>query len=193
MIAEKCCTLKFDSTVSWNINSMASFHFTLCFCRHIIFFIWPGQISSFSLSLTALLLTSFSLHFTICSPSSLCLPVKHSWSPTFLFLTISNQGICISLVNLPSRSFPETARSTRGGVLQRDGRQPWRDAVEVPRTPHPDLRPDYPCSFQHHWRPWDQHGWPWRCPAGTECDQPARSMVKQASLLSLHSVLWSAG
>lgn len=150
-------------------HGLLPFHSPLC--RHIIFLSDLARYHPFlCLPSALLLLTSLSLHFTICSPSSLCLPVKRSWSPTFSSLTISNQGIYISPVNLLSCSFPETARTARGDVLQRDGRQPGRDAVEVPRAPHPDLCQDYPRSFQHHWRPWDQHGWPGRCPAGTECD-----------------------
>lgn len=149
-------------------HGLLPFHSLLC--RHIIFLSDLARYHPFLCLPSALLLTSFSLHFTICSPSSLCLPVKRSWSPTFSSLTISNQGIYISPLNLLSCSFPETARTPRGDVLQRDGRQSWRDAVAVPWAPHPDLRQDYPRSFQHHWRPWDQHGWPGRCPAGTEGD-----------------------
>lgn len=159
-------------------------------CWHIIFYLTLPDILFFAF-LSALLRTSFSLHFTICSPSSLCLPVKHSWSPTFLSLTISNQGIYISPVNLLSRSFPETARTAWGGVLQRDGRQPRGDAVEVPWTTRPELRQDYPHSIQHHRRPRDQHGWPGGRPAGGICCQRCCT-VKQAYVLSWCSVLSSA-
>lgn len=69
----------FYCVLKQKFRGLLPFHSLLCW--HIIFYLtWPDTILFFAFFHR----TSFSLHFTICSPSSLCLPLEQPKSCIFI-------------------------------------------------------------------------------------------------------------